>query len=392
MARKVASRLGHTKMRIGLDGLPLTGPKTGVGHYTFELALALAAVAPSNSFELAYPSSAPSVALIDNQRALPANLTIERVPVDLLGKHWWAVGLPRHIRHKGIELFHGTNFDVPLRRRCATVLTIHDLSQLLHPETHPRRSVSRARRRLPLMTRTADAIIVPTESVRREACAQFKVAPDAVFAVPEAARQSFRPMEREESERVRRRLGVQDNFLLAVGTLEPRKNLAILIAAFNEVARSEPDLQLVIAGGNGWLTGPLFEAIEKSPYRPSILLTNYLHDHELQALYSTCRAFVYPSIYEGFGLPPLEAMACGAPVIASRIPTLRETLGDAPSFFDPRSVEQLTAALSEIIANDERRAGMSRAGLAQAQKFSWERTAQATLEVYEVARKNFLGK
>jgi len=390
LGRKVASRLGHTKMRIGLDGLPLTGPKTGVGHYTFELARALAAVAPSNSFELAYPSSAPSVNLVDNQRPLPANLTIERVPVDLLGKHWWSIGLPRHIRHKEIELFHGTNFDVPLRRRCATVLTIHDLSQLLHPETHPRRSVRRARRRLPLMTRTADAIIVPTESVRREVCAQFKVAPEAVFAVPEAARQSFRPMEHEEAETVRRQLRVQDNFLLAVGTLEPRKNLAVLIAAFNEVARADPDLQLVIAGGNGWLTGPLFEAIEKSPYRRRILLTDYLHDHDLQALYSSCRAFVYPSIYEGFGLPPLEAMACGAPVIASRIPTLRETLADAPSFFDPHSVEQLTAALSEIIANDERRTPMSRAGLAQAQKFSWERAARLTLDVYAFAVEKFL--
>ena len=385
MARKVASRLECTKMRIGLDGLPLTGPKTGVGHYTFELALALAAVAPSKSFEVAYPSSAPAVALVDNQRPLPANLTIERVPVDLLGKHWWSVGLPRHIRHQGIELFHGTNFDVPLRRRCATVLTIHDLSQLLHPETHPRRSVSRARRRLPLMTRTADAIIVPTESVRREVCAQFKVAPEAVFAVPEAARQSFQPMEQEEAERVRLRFGVQDNFLLAVGTLEPRKNLAILIAAFNEVARSEPDLQLVIAGGNGWLTGPLFEAIEKSPYRPRILLTDYLHDEELQALYSTCRAFVYPSIYEGFGLPPLEAMACGAPVIASRIPALREILGEAAHFFDPQNKEQLSRAIIDVTSDRPRQQRLIDAGLQQAKNFSWEQTARATLAVYEVA-------
>jgi glycosyltransferase involved in cell wall biosynthesis len=374
-------------MRIGLDGLPLTAPKTGVGHYTYELALALAAVAPSSSFELAYPSSAPSVAVIDNKRPLPINLTAERVRVGLLGKHWWSVGLPRYIRQQKIELFHGTNFDVPLRRRCATVLTIHDLSQLLHPETHPRRSVSRARRRLPLMTRTADAIIVPADSIRREVCEQFKVAPDAVFVVPEAARESFRPMDPDEAELVRRRLAVQDDFLLAVGTIEPRKNLAVLIAAFNEVARAQPDneVQLVIAGGNGWLSGPLFEAIEKSPCRRRILLTDYLHDHELRALYSTCRAFVYPSIYEGFGLPPLEAMACGAPVIASRIPTLLETLGDAAHFFDPQNKDQLTQAIIDVISNNEQRQVLIEAGLQQAEKFSWEETARSTLAVYEVA-------
>lgn len=374
-------------MRIGLDGLPLTAPKTGVGHYTYELALALAAIAPSSSFELAYPSSAPSVAVVDNQKPLPANLTVERVSVDLLRKHWWSFGLPRYIRQQRIELFHGTNFDVPLRRRCATVLTIHDLSQLLHPETHPRRSVNRARRRLPLMTRTADAIIVPTESIRREVCAQFKVAPEAVFSVPEAARASFRPMVPAEAETVRRRLAVADNFLLAVGTIEPRKNLAVLIAAFNEVARAQPDndLQLVIAGGNGWLSGPLFEAIEKSPWRRRILLTDYLPDDDLRALYSTCRAFVYPSIYEGFGLPPLEAMACGAPVIASRIPTLQETLGDAAHFFDPQNVEQLAQAIIEVTTDNERRQVLIEAGLQQAAKFSWEQTARLTLDVYKVA-------
>jgi glycosyltransferase involved in cell wall biosynthesis len=381
-------------MRIGIDALPLTAPKTGVGHYTYELALALAALAPTSAFELAYPSSAPSLKVVEDNRPVRSNLSFERVPVGQFGKHWWLIGLPRYIRQRQLELFHGTNFDVPLRRRCATVVTIHDLSQLLHPETHSPRSVSRARRRLPLMMRTADAIIVPAESIKGEVCARSEVNPETVFVVPEAARVSFQPMDAHEAEMVRQRLGVRERFLLAVGTIEPRKNLAVLLAAFNEVTRTQPgsDLQLVIAGGDGWLSGPLFEAIEKSPGRRRIVLTDYLHDHDLRALYSSCSAFVYPSIYEGFGLPPLEAMACGAPVISSRIPTLIETLGDAPHFFDPRSAEELAAAIVGLTSDNVRREQRVRAGFVQAQKFSWEKTARLTWEVYAKALEKFAAR
>jgi glycosyltransferase involved in cell wall biosynthesis len=380
-------------MRIGLDGLPLTSPKSGVGHYTNELAHALAVIEPATSFEITYPSTYPSISLTggDDARQRPANLKVQRVPVGPLGRHWWSIGLPRYIRREQLQVFHGTNYDVPLRRHCATVLTVHDLSLFLHPETHPTRSVNRARRRLPLMTRTADAIIVPTESIRREVCEQLKVSPEKVFAITEAARASFRPLDLSETAAVRGRLGVRENFLLAVGTIEPRKNLRVLIRAFEELARAQPDndLQLVISGGHGWLSGPLFGALEKSPVRKRILLTDYLHDDDLRALYASCRTFVYPSIYEGFGLPPLEAMACGAPVIASRIPTLIETLGSAAQFFDPQSSEQLIESIIQVTTNRDLRQRLTGAGLQQARKFSWERTARLTLEVYEVARKSF---
>ena len=150
-------------MRIGLDGLPLTAAKTGVGHYTYELARALASAEPSGEFEIVYPSTYATVRPdAPNSPLLPPNLKLNRVRVGPMGRHWWSAGLPRYIRRSHLELFHGTNYDVPLWRRCATVLTIHDLSQLLHPETHEKRSVSRARRRLPLMSRTADAIITTT--------------------------------------------------------------------------------------------------------------------------------------------------------------------------------------------------------------------------------------
>jgi glycosyltransferase involved in cell wall biosynthesis len=380
-------------MRIGIDGLPLTAPKTGVGHYTFELARALANIQPASQFEIVYPSTHPTITTEadGNEASLSENIKLQRVRVGPLGRHWWSVGLPRYVRRGKLDLFHGTNYDVPLLRRSGTALTIHDLSQLLHPETHEQRSVWRARRRLPLMARTADAIITPTESVRREVCEHLRASPEKVFAIPEAARACFRPLAFAETKEVRRRLGVADDFLLTVGTLEPRKNLSVLVSAFEEVARARPQskTQLVIAGGRGWLSGPLFAAIETSLVRQRILLTDYLQDEDLRALYASCRVFVYPSLYEGFGLPPLEAMACGAPVIASRIPSLEETAGDAAVLFDPRNVEELAQKILELSEDENARRALSIAGRRRAAEFSWERTARLTWDVYENALRRF---
>jgi glycosyltransferase involved in cell wall biosynthesis len=381
-------------MRIGLDGIALTALKTGVGHYTFELACALAWVAPESNFEVVYPSNLPPFIEQDDSISLPANLEIKRIRVSPLGRYWWSTGLPRYVHKSGIELFHGTNYDVPLWRQCATVVTIHDLSLLIHPETHEKRRVSRFRRRLPLMARAANAVIVPTESVRGEVCEYLGLSAENVFTVPEAARACFAPMELEATEEVRRRLGIGADFLLTVGTIEPRKNLQTLLNAFEEVAggQSQPTLQLVIAGNRGWLSEPFFDALEKSPLRKRIILTEYLNDEELRALYSSCRAFIYPSIYEGFGLPPFEAMACGAPVITSRIPALEETTGGAARLFDPHSVRELAENILVLLggeSGENARRELSIAGQRRAADFSWEKTAEETIRVYQESLRRY---
>lgn len=375
-------------MRIGLDGIPLTALRTGVGHYTLELACALARVAPESSFEVVYPSNLPPATTeLDASIPLPANLEIKRILVGPLGRHWWSTGLPRYVRSNRIDLFHGTNYDVPPWRQCATVLTIHDLSLLIHPETHEKRRVSRSRLRLPLMARAANAVIVPTESVRGEVCEHLGLSGEKVFAVPEAARECFAPMELAATVDVRRRLGIGDDFLLTVGTIEPRKNLQTLVSAFEEIAggHSQTTLQLVIAGSRGWLSEPLFDALKKSPIRNRIVLTEYLNDEALRALYSSCRAFVYPSIYEGFGLPPLEAMACGAPVVTSRIPALEETTGGAAILVEPRNVQELAGAIARLLDSNDLRSTLFALGRSRAAEFTWERTARLTLDVYETA-------
>ncbi len=375
-------------MHFGIDGLPLSELRTGVGHYTFELAQALAALRPADRFELVSPR--PFLPTpgdeSENESALPANLCVTEVKTNLLTRHWWSIGLPRYIRQKGINLFHGTNYDVPLWKSCPTVLTMHDVSPFVHPHTHTRRSVLRARRRVPLMLRTATVIIVPSRSVRDEIGEHMPFALHKTFVVPEAPRAIFRPLAFAQTLEARKHLGVTDDFLLFVSTIEPRKNLGVLLAAYEELLRRmNPCPQLVITGRRGWLTDELLSRLQASNLKDRVLLTGYVSDDDLCALYTSCRIFVYPSLYEGFGLPPLEAMACGAPVVASRIPPLVETLEEAADLVPPGDAHRLAQSISSLLEDGEMQKQLSDAGRKRAAQFTWPRAAELTFEVYEEA-------
>jgi glycosyltransferase involved in cell wall biosynthesis len=377
-------------MLIGLDAIPLTEPRAGVGHSTLELARALARVSPADEFELIYPSSFDVPEAVEgaceSPSGLPANLRVVRVEVGAAGRRWWSWGLPRHLARarRRYDLFHGTNFEVPLWGGVPSVVTVHDLSALLHPSTHTARTTFRARRRLPLMVRRAAACVTPTESVRREVCERLRLEASKVFAVPEAARAVFRPASDEEVEGVRRASGLAGEFLLAVGTIEPRKNLTTLLRAFESLARERPssDLRLVVAGRRGWLDRAFLSEVERSTARGRVLLTGYVSDETLRALYTSCRAFVYPSVYEGFGLPPLEAMACGAAVVAGDIPAVAEVTGGAALLVPPRDADALARAIASLLDDPDARARLTKAGRARASEFTWERAARMTLEVY----------
>jgi glycosyltransferase involved in cell wall biosynthesis len=370
-------------MRVGIDGYPLAEPRTGVGHYTLELARALALISPSDQFELVSPAPFEAAAQDEIERANLPNLRTVNPKASSIRGHWWSIGLPLYARRAAFDLFHGTNFDVPLWKRRRSVVTIHDLSALLHPGMHRSRLVRRARLRLPLVVRIADMIITPTESVKREVCQQLSVKADKVTAIPSAARSSFQPMPLAETVPIRKRLGVEDDFLLFVGTLEPRKNLLTLLKAFEQIiGHSSLRPQLVIAGGEGWLMDELLAFTRKATISDRLRLTGYLPDEDLRALYSSCRVFIYPSIYEGFGLPPLEALACGAPVIAGRIPSLQETLGSAARLVEPLDVDALAKSILDLLQDGNQRQLLGAAGPLQAGKFSWEQTARLTLEVY----------
>lgn len=378
-------------MLIGIDGIPLSEAKTGVGHYTFELAQALAELAPRDEFRLvSHTSFAPSLKDEIERKPLPLNLSLVEEKPHAFDRFWWTVGLPRLLKRERFALFHGTNYDVPVWNACPTVLSIHDLSLQLYAETHERRRVRRANRRLPLMARAATMIVTHLETVRREIIEHFNVPATRIVAVPAAPRSLFSPVPFAETIETRRRLGIKDEFILFVGTLEPRKNLHTLVQSFGEILRATKHrTQLVIVGKKGWLMSELFAGIETSGFKDNLCLTGYLTDEELRALYSSCRVFVYPSLYEGFGLPPLEAMACGAPVIASRIPSLAETTADAALLVEPTNATALAQSILAVLENDNQRQQLRAAGLKRSAEFSWTRTAKTMREVYAEAIRRY---
>ena len=375
-------------MRIALDGFSLSSPKTGIGHYTLQLARALAEISPQDNFELISPFPFSDSVVQELQQASIPNLNLNHPQSASFRRRWWALGLPLFLRQNSFDLFHGTNYEVPLWNRRRNVLTIHDLSLLLHPEYHEPRLVRRARRRLPLMIRSAAKIIAVSESMKREMCEHLGIRPERIAVTPEAPRLNFRPLPLAETSATRQRLGIGPDFILAVGTIEPRKNLLTLVRALDLILRTTAlRPQLVIAGGEGWLMEELYSFVSESSIGERVRFIGYTSDDELRALYSSCRISVYPSLYEGFGLPPLEAMACGAPVIASRIPAIEETVGKAALLIDPTSIEDLAGRMVQLWNDEQQRAQLSEAGRRHAAKFTWQGTARLTLDVYrEIVR------
>jgi glycosyltransferase involved in cell wall biosynthesis len=239
------------------------------------------------------------------------------------------------------------------------------------------------------MSRHATIIITPTNAVKSEVCEHLRVPAGKVVVVNEAPRREFKPMPLEQASATVRRFGVEDDFILYVGTIEPRKNLITLVKAFEEVLRSTTlRPQLVIAGEKGWLTDELFTYIDSAKLGDRIRFTGYLGDDELRALYSACIAMVYPTLYEGAGLPTLEAMACGAPVITTNTPAVTEMVEDKARLFSPTDFRALAQHIVELLTNPAARELLSHAGIEHAARFTWERAARETLEIYRRATGN----
>ncbi len=283
----------------------------------------------------------------------------------------------------GAELFHATEHLLPPLRDIPTVLTVHDLIFERLPEHHKPMNRLYLRAAMPLYCRRADAIIAISECTRADLVALYGVDPQRVTVIPEAAAPHFRQPPLEHVAEARRRYGLPDRYALTVGTIEPRKNLPALLEACGPLLEEGDLSALVIVGSRGWLTEGFDRALAAYPLRDRVILPGYVADADLPAVYGGAAVTVQPSLYEGFGLPVLEAMACGSPVCASSTTSLPEVGGDAARYFDPADVGSMTGALRAVLEDSELAAAMRRAGLERAAGFSWRRTALETCAVYD---------
>jgi glycosyltransferase involved in cell wall biosynthesis len=350
-------------MIVALDAAPLTLSSGGLLRYTSELSRALAENFPEDEYWLVSNQAFPM------PPSTSANLRKGGGPRHWLERRWWLWGLNRELRRRRTELFHGTNFAVPYVPRRPSVLTLHDLSPWMDPGWH--HGAGRVRRRTPLLLRLglATMVLTDSEAVRRQAIERFGLEPSRVAAVPLAAASHFRPIE----------VRAATPYFLYVGTLEPRKNIPLLIEAWREVRRQYP-VELVLAGRRRADFPPL--AVEAG-----LKLKGEVPDEELPTLYSGAVACLYPSLYEGFGLPVLEAMQCGAAVVASRDPAITEVAAGAAVQLDAREIRAWVETLTAALTRPEWLAEWRRKALTRARDFSWARTARLTRDVYDEARR-----
>jgi len=286
------------------------------------------------------------------------------------------------------ECFHATEHLLLPLRDVPSVLTVHDLIFQRFPEHHRRLNHWYLNLAMPLYVRRADAIIAISEATRSDLVELYGTPPEKITVVYEAAAPHFGPPpsdgERDAAlEHVRARYALPDQYLVTLGTVEPRKNLSRLLRALVGLRRDHPELALVVAGVRGWLYEDFFKTIDALDLTAHVRVLGYVPDDDLAPLFWGARAAVVPSLYEGFGLPVLEAMACGCPVVSSDAASLPEVGGEAARYFDPADVEAMRTAIGEVIGDDALRDEMRAAGLEQAARFSWERAARETWAVYE---------
>ncbi|HEC22614.1 MAG TPA: glycosyltransferase family 1 protein [Chloroflexi bacterium] len=375
---------GYTPdMTITLDVSPAVNGRAGLGRYAATLAAAL---------ERERPGAVRLFAnLTSGARDLPelAGLPLRSVRIGY--KPWrmavWlgqlaGVGFDR-LLPAGSALFHATEHLLLPLRRLPTVLTVHDLIYRLFPAHHRRLNYWYLNAAMPLYVRRASHIITISESSKRDLMRLYGTPAEKITVIYEAAAPHFKPPPAERIEAVRVRYGLPERTLITVGTIEPRKNLPRLIEALAALRRDDPALRLVIAGAKGWLTGGFFAALERFGQQEAVILPGYVSDEDLPALYAGATVAVQPSLYEGFGLPVLEAMACGVPVACSATSSLGEIAGDAALTFDPENVEEIIAALRRLLADADLREELRRKGFARAAEFSWERAARETWAVYD---------
>ncbi len=286
-------------------------------------------------------------------------------------------GLPKQLRKMKADVFHGTDFSVPYLPACASVMTVHDLSPWMNPDWH--HGAGRIRRRTPLLLRLglATMVITDCQAVRSAVLSRFHLAEDRVVAIPLAAGAQFKPVALS----MPMRKASTEPYLLYVGTLEPRKNIPFLVEAWKQIY-DEFGVKLKLVGRRRDDCPPI-------PQHPGLEFAGEVEDAALPGLYSGAIAVVYPSHYEGFGLPVLEAMACGAPVIASTDAALTELTNGAAIHCDASSPNQWAEAMRTAITQPDRRHDMKDQGLRRAHLFSWQNTARKTREVYQEAIARF---
>ena len=366
-------------MHIGIDARLVYYTRAGIGQYTLRLTHALASLYRDDRFIL-LQDRRQSAPLLDEPNVsaahclVPSHHTLEQIL------------LPWVVNRLQADVFHSPDFIPPLRARGPSVITIHDLAFLLYPHFLTKDS-ARYYGQIDRAVRRADRIIAVSETTKGDLIRMLGTPEDRIRVIYEAADPLFQPEDRAGAlEQVQALFDLPGEFILFVSTIEPRKNVTGLLRAYQRL-REDYKLTpaLVLVGARGWLCAEVDELVEKLGLKPHCFFLGSVGSHDLSHLYNAARCLVHPAFYEGFGLPPLEAMACGTPVVVSNVSSLPEVVGDAALLVNPENDEEITVALWRLLTDSLLWAELREKGLRRAAAFSWERAAQQTMAVYREA-------
>lgn len=381
-------------MRIGIDIRTLMDAQySGVPEYTYNLVTEILKLDKKNEYRLFYNSARDISDRMPKFEAPNVEVIKRRYPNKILNYLLFKVfNRPKVDKLLGVDLFLMPHMNfIALSGAAKSILIIHDLSFLRYPQFFSaRKNFWHKMINVPKLVKKFDKIATISENTKNDIVELCGVSPEKVRVIYSGIGKEFKKIENKKSDEmlsIKKKHDLPDKFILFLGTIEPRKNIAGLILAYNElrsVNRGLEDHQLIIAGGAGWKGDDIFKTWKNSPYKDDIKFLGYIGREEKVCLYNLASLFVYPSFYEGFGFPPLEAMACGTPVIASFSSSLPEILGTAALLVDPYDCKDMAMAIERILKSDELRNNFIERGLDKAREFSWEKTAGEYLKTYEL--------
>ncbi len=367
-------------MRIGIDGRVLLGRKTGDRTYTYNLLRVLAREHKRHDFVVCLDKEPDNV---EKEHLKGLRLRVRQQP---RGHLWTLFALPQLAKKEDVDLLH-VQYLTPFVAPCPVVTTVHDISFKLCPQWFSWRDRAVMNTFLPGSLRRAAAVIAPSESTAIDVNREYGCPNRKIFVTPYAASYEFHTEPNDDArKRCRDNFQIVGPYMLYVGNIQPRKNIARLVRAFVDARKSEgfPE-QLVVVGQFGWRCGGEQRMIAEATAAGHVKHLGYVDDEHLPALYAEATAFLFPTLYEGFGLPVLEAMAVGTPVLTSNVSSLPEVAGEAAAFVDPTDEAAIASAISQLVRDADLRDQLSRSGRARAQMFSWKETARLTVEAYERA-------
>lgn len=352
-------------MKIGIDIQTTLGQKTGFGFYVENLVRHLKKYNHTNQYKLYKPDSSVDFNAPKRFR-------------------WDQFVFPNMAKKDHVDILHQPCFSAPVWYRGKIVVTIHDLIAIKFGQDIPFYSRQFFGKWMPFSYRYADRIIAISEHTKKDIINILKIPEEKITVIYEAADEACKFVtDKKIINRVKEKYNITGDYLIHIGTINPRKNLEFLIKVFSQVVKTHPDMKLVITGKKGWYYEGLFELVEKLDLAKSVVFTGYIEDEEKPALYTGAKIFLFPSIYEGFGLPILESMACRTPVISSNTSSLPELMGDAGILLDPKDKTGWVNEINRLLSNETLRQKFIDKSSHQLGKFSWDKCAKETIKVYK---------